>query len=193
MLAVIGGTVAGIYYGFIHVPQKTRIKTSAQKNDQAKGTDGKPDQPPVTTTISVKEPEITHLEDGEIKWQLQAKEVVSQPESGHSELRESKGQIFGEDGRVMTFTAPLTIYDPEKNEIRVQGRFSGKIDPPGLELQGNNLQWNNEQNRIVATETVLHLEDAVVRSDSISIRLDEKSVAFEGNVHIELPLKKPDS
>jgi hypothetical protein len=184
--AVIAGTALGIYFYFVYSPPGRIPAASAGKLPGGKD-DG--DKTKVKS-VSVKRPNITHMADGQVKWELKADEVVSEPATGKSVLRGSSGQIFGANGRIISFFAPLTVYDPATNEVRIDGRFSGEVGSQGISMGGSNLRWNDKQDMLSADDADLSVKDAKIKGDRVTILPGKKSVTFEGNVEIELPLKK---
>jgi hypothetical protein len=183
--AVLAGTVYGIYFGFIYSPPDTTTNhpPPIQK-------DKKPEKSDAVTSVNLKKPEIKHFVGGKIAWQVKAESVETRPKTGQSVFLKSHGQVFGKNGRILSFIAPLTVYDPAINQVRVQGLFSSEVGPPGLKMHGRDLQWNDTRNQLDAHNVEMQLDGAGVRGDSVSIRPVEKTVAFQGNVLIKVPLNK---
>jgi hypothetical protein len=184
--AVLAGTAAGIYFGFIYTPAGSGDNGAAEAGQSAEAAKIKQK----VNSINLKSPEITHLVDGRVKWNVKAKEVVSEPDTGKSVLRETSGKFFGRDGNIISFLAPLTTYDPALGEVRIDGVFSGKVGKPELALEGSNLRWSDRQEKLTADNASLQTGGTSVRGDRVNILPNSKTVNFEGNVQIEMPIKK---
>lgn len=181
VLSIIAGTALWLYYGFIYVPldkRAARLTLEAEKKGE------------VSTTINLKKPEIRHISDGKLRWRVKADQVTADSKTGHTELRKTEGEVFGKDGRMLRFFAPLTVYDAESKSVRIQGRFKGELGRPRLKIEGDSLRWNETPHALSARNARVAVRDGSIRGDTVSIGLDSKIIDFKGRVKIVLPLKK---
>jgi len=140
----------------------------------------------------VRRPEITHIVDGKVQWQVKADEVETNTETGASVFRGVEGQVFGDEERVLHFVAPLTFYDPASDTVRIQGAFHGEVGADkGAAIQGRNLHWNNLDRKLMVEEARLSMAGTRIQGDAMTILPEEDSVFFQGNVQIDLELAPP--
>ena len=182
IVAICLGTFLGMYFAFIHVPQSEIEKTRRQATEQAK-------EEKVATALNLKEPEIKHLVDGKVKWRVKAGEVSSEPETGKTVFKETEGEVFGDDDRIIHFKAPLTIYESESGKVRIQGNFSGSIGRDALTIQGRDLAWNEKPDTLSALKPRVGFPKGSIQSDRLKIFTKKKKLDFRGNVRIRVPIK----
>lgn len=182
VLGVLVGTALWLYFGFIYVPPDKR---AANLKDE---TPGQKNQ--ISTTINLKKPEIKHISQGRLRWRVKAEKVIADSKTGRTELHKTEGEVFGKDGRMLRFFAPLTVYDAEKKRVRILGRFQGEIGKPRLKIEGETLRWKETPRTLSAKNASMAMRGGSIRGDSVNIGLDSKIVDFKGNVKIVLPLKR---
>lgn len=191
------GTALGIYFGFVRTPelppqQQTPNAAATQNETGQPGGTSNPDgvtQPDSKGSLEVRRPEITHIVDGKVQWQVKADEVETNTETGASVFRSVEGQVFGDEERVLHFVAPLTFYDPASDTVRIQGEFQGQVGADdGAALQGKNLHWNNLDRKLMVEDARLSMAGTRIQGDAMTILPEEDSVLFQGNVQIELEL-----
>ena len=181
VLSIIAGTALWLYYGFIYVPMDKRaaqLKLDAEKKGE------------VSTTINLKKPEIRHISDGKLRWRVKAEQVTADSKTGHTELRKTEGEVFGKDGRILRFFAPLTIYDAQSKRVRINGRFEGEVGKPGLKIKGDTLRWKENPRTLSANNASVAIRGGSIRGDTVRIGLDSKIIDFKGRVKIVMPLKR---
>lgn len=190
---VIAGTGLGIYFGFVYTPRprgvapgRTVTQTAApEQNENAteKNNGGK---------LELEKPEITHVAGGRVQWQVKAEQVESDPATGASVLHHVVGQVFGEKERVLNFEAPLTVYDPEAGEVRIQGEFHGEVGKDrGATVRGRDLSWKNEDKKLSVQDARFTMNGTSIQGDTMTILPEAESILFHGHVEIELELDPP--
>ena len=188
VIGICAGTALGIYFAFIRVPELPPPRAGTQPPGPEAGRAD-------TSKLSVHSPEITHIVDGKVQWQVKAEEVETDPESGASVLRDVQGQVFGDEERVLYFEAPLTFYNPASDTVRIDGTFRGEVgEEKDAALQGRNLQWNNTDRKLLVEQPQLSMNGTRIRSHVLTILPEQDTVEFRGGVEIELDLAgdKPD-
>ena len=169
--AIAAGTVLGIYYGFIYSPPHAPHTSGPEPRAQGE--------------------ESAHVVAGKLQWKVQADTVETDPSTGASVLRNVLGQVFGEKGSLLHFEAPLTYYDPEKGEVRIQGPFKGEVGAHGAALHGRDLSWSNKSRELHVKKARLSVNQTHIQSDSLNITPDEEAIRFDGNVEIVIQIAAP--
>lgn len=186
LLILAVGTVLGIYYGFLYMPSGSAKAITKITDEKQKP----PDDQKATSTISMKNTDVSQVENGKLSWEMNSGSVeAGRGKSERSVLGESSGSIFNDQGRMLTFFAPSTVYDPKSKTLKVQGKFTAKMEPDDLNISASNLQYGEKQKQITADDPSIEIKGATFRGNSLTIDTASKTVTIDGGVQIKIPMK----
>jgi len=182
------GTLALIYFGFVYLPPNSHLKLP--KDLQIDTGDKKLlPPPPATSTVTLLNPQLKHTIDGKVSWSLSAEKITADTGSGGGNMTGAQGDFYGKEGRILSFTAPKTVYDPENKSLRVDGVFKGTLEPGGQSVSAADLLWQQDKNELTATDADINLDDAHIKGKRLRIDTKKKTVSLEGGVEINIPVK----
>ncbi|HOO55254.1 MAG TPA: LPS export ABC transporter periplasmic protein LptC [bacterium] len=180
--------IALFYYTYTTV-----FRPPEQRNDPVEVKQEEPREDvedPMLPDVSVTRPEISHYVDGEVKWTVTAESVKSDSASGITELRESEAKFIREEESELDFEAPLTFYDTKEKRVSLEGGIAGRMVPEQHEISASRVDWREKTGVLTASDVRVDFEGARVEGGTMEIKPDEKTVAFSGDVIIEIPVEK---
>lgn len=135
---------------------------------------------------------ITEEKDGKKIWEMTADKIKMDSVTQLAEIENIDGKFYQEDGKVLSVKGKSGVYNQQTKDVHVEGEVV-LIDGDGAKLTSKNLDWNNAEATITATEDVkIFREDIRATGDFAASNDGFKHFFMKGNVRILKGVKDDD-
>lgn len=135
---------------------------------------------------------ITEEKNGVKLWEMSADKIKIDSVTQLAEFDKVDGKFYQSDGKVLKLTANKGVYNQQTRDVHIEGEVV-VIDSDGAKLTSKNLDWNNNEESLTATEDVkLFREDIRAFGDLASSNDGFKHFFMKGNVKILKGVKNDD-
>jgi hypothetical protein len=171
---------------FAPLPRQQAADDAAAVADAEK----KPSEEPLIPEVNMKNPEISHVVDGVVRWTVRSKSVKSDTKTGLAKMIGSEGVFVRSGDKGLEFNAPETVYDTKKKRVRAQGGVDGRLIPEDSGIHADDISWEGSTGIVTASAVKIDMGSVKVSGNKMEIAPGEKTVKITGNVRIEIKLDR---
>ncbi len=135
---------------------------------------------------------ISEEKDGQKIWEMTADKIKMDSVTQLAEIENVDGKFYQEDGKVLSVKGKTGVYNQQTKDVHLEGDVV-LTDADGAKITGKNLDWNNAEGTITATENVkIYREDMRATGDLAASNDGFKHFYMKGNVRILKGVKDDD-
>ena len=135
---------------------------------------------------------ISEEKDGQKIWEMTADKIKMDSVTQLAEIENVDGKFYQEDGKVLSVKGKVGVYNQQTKDVHIEGDVV-LTDADGAKITGKNLDWNNAEGTITATEDVkIFREDMRATGDLAASNDGFKHFFMKGNVRILKGVKDDD-
>ena len=135
---------------------------------------------------------ISEEKDGQKIWEMTADKIKMDSVTQLAEIENVDGKFYQEDGKVLSVKGKTGVYNQQTKDVHLEGDVV-LTDADGAKITGKNLDWNNAEGTITATEDVkIYREDMRATGDLAASNDGFKHFYMKGNVRILKGVKDDD-
>lgn len=171
------------YYYVFKAPDSGAIEfrknvEEAEQTDRDRGKDAPPE-------VKVTSPEISILDEGRVVLHIVSRKLDTDTGGTIARFIDSHGTFYrnpGDEDERFEFSAPLSVYDGDREKLVITGSITGTLYPEEIDLIAEKMDWHEEESIMTADSVKLESERAVVNASTVVFSNDDKLLDMKGGV-----------